>query len=329
MTLGKQGRPITGRPPCFLIDTSSITDFVAEYERHKGLFDDHIARSIPGYHDVKAIIGAALVRTFPERASMLDIGASEGSLIKAISALSEGRIQTVGLDPNYAMVEQFLKSGHVEGASYVAEAFCTTVEWRGEYAWSEPAYITITRGENDCECVPNPYAGKEYRYYTPDTTFTIIYAAMTFQFISDERTAHVSSVKSMLSKGGLFIIQEKLFTINDDEYKRNERRKDCYKALSFSDADIRRKAAEVLGDRSKVRNDVKIRMAASMIYVDELEGILCEQFCAVAQFWDAGNFKGYAASDDLSVLARFLANLVPTETEFATIQTPRWIKSVN
>ena len=72
-----------------MLDVALIADFVREYNQHRGHFDDHIASIIPGFRELQTIVGSAISKSY-EDADMLDIGASEGALIKAVTKLSGG-----------------------------------------------------------------------------------------------------------------------------------------------------------------------------------------------------------------------------------------------
>lgn len=92
-----------------------LGEFAQEYADHRGNFDDHIAFSIPGFKEVQMAVGNAVVNTYGPEAVLLDMGASEGSFGKSISAM--GGPQTVSVDPNQqfdvvheAMVFQFIKN---------------------------------------------------------------------------------------------------------------------------------------------------------------------------------------------------------------------------
>ena len=53
-----------------------VVPFNQEYQRHLGNFDLHIATSIPGFREVQAAVGHAIVRAPPPDGAVLDIGTS-------------------------------------------------------------------------------------------------------------------------------------------------------------------------------------------------------------------------------------------------------------
>ena len=50
-----------------------------------------------------------------------------------------------------------------------------------------------------------------------------------------------------------------------------------------------------------------------------------KHFNNVAQYWDAGNFKGYIASDSADTINNFLGNMTNLDSEFSNVQTPRFV----
>jgi hypothetical protein len=105
--------------------------------KYRGNFDAHIAASIPGFDEIQAIVGDALIKTFGQRgAEMLDIGTSEGALIKAIAEGSKGNIRSVGIDPNKSMADTFYTKPQAKGASFSLAAFGSAQD-AGKEAWRE------------------------------------------------------------------------------------------------------------------------------------------------------------------------------------------------
>lgn len=115
----------------------SATAFKAARDKYRGNFDAHIATSIPGFDEVQAVVGSALLKTFGQTgAELLDIGTSEGGLIKALADSSGGKIQSVGIDPNKAMMATFDSKPQAQGAEFSFSAF-GSAEDAGKVAWRE------------------------------------------------------------------------------------------------------------------------------------------------------------------------------------------------
>lgn len=271
--------------------------FLNEYANHTGNFDNHIATSIPGYRDVQARKGIAIVKTFGDGANMLDIGASEGGFNKSISALSGGRIRTTALDPNPDMANFFHTKSQVPGANYAEEAF--------------------HQGFED--------GGKIIPAHNPQEPYDVIHEAMAFQFISPERAAQVAEAKRLLKPGGVFITEQKVLSRDPQVWAANEALKDTkFKKNYFTDDALKAKQAVVKFNQDP--NEAKaVGMVDNMVHDDDLEGILKQNFRYVVQYYDAGNFKGYASADSPEKLQQFIQNLGDTKTEFSTAQTPRII----
>src|SRR6185369_13486861 len=119
-----------------VLDISRLKSFSAEYVKHRGNFDDHIATSIPGFREVQQAVGNAVVESYPAGARVLDLGASEGAWGKAVTAQSGGKIVTTSLDPNLTMAEHFNTHSSVPGATYDISAFSEKAD-EGKTLWDE------------------------------------------------------------------------------------------------------------------------------------------------------------------------------------------------
>lgn len=305
-------RPNSGRRYEPVIDISRTAEFSREYEKHRGNFDDHIATSIPGFRETQQAVGNAILKSLPNGGNVLDIGASEGSFIKAISALSNGRIKTVGLDPNVAMAKFFAEHSSVPGSTYEMAAFGARAD-EGALAWDESD-------------------GTKIHYFKPKTKFDVAHEAMTFQFISNARDAQVARVKELLKPGGVALFEQK-FIPPHDEFLRNEEKKDSYKAQYYSAAELERKKKDVLerGEKAvaqeeKAKEEKVVGMHDLMVSPEEFEKTLGAHFAHVVQYWDSGNFKGYAASDNLLALKRLASNIGDLNSEYSTTKTPRDVR---
>jgi hypothetical protein len=61
-------------------------------------------------------------------------------------------------------------------------------------------------------------------------------------------------------------------------------------------------------------------MVKNMFHADQFEKTLTKLFAVVYQYWDSGNFKGYAASDSRQTAGRFLGDV---NSKFSTTRVPR------
>lgn len=290
--LGKPKPGVTYKPVIPNTDERTA-DFTDEYVGHRGHFDDHIKFSIPGFGELQRLVGAALARIYGPEHTLLDIGASEGAFMKAVTRLSG--MQSVAVDPNPKMVEHFNKTP-VKGAEYRSEAF-GTADQVGELAWTEDD-------------------GTEIRYFDPaGQRYDVIHEAMVFQFISNDRTTQIARVKELMVDDGVAIFEEKVL-VPGEAWKQNEAQKNAHKLQYFDKEALDKKAVEVLEGMNK-----------NMVPPAQLEEILSENFNHVVQFWDSGNFKGYIASDSKEKLQRLLDEIGSTASEYATVDTPRRVSA--
>lgn len=314
-----------------VIDIAGIPEFSAEYVKHRGNFDDHIAASIPGFREVQQAVGSAVAKTYAAGGVVLDVGASEGAWGKTVSAVTDGKVRTVNLDPNLAMAEHFNTHSTVPGAEYVVEAFGSK-EDEGKEAWQE--------------------GDTPINFFKPDTKFDVIHEAMVFQFISNGRNAQVARMKELLKPGGLVLLEEKIiavlpgkpseitpeqiaaFTPEQKAFWDNEIQKDAYKAKHFSAKAIEEKKKVLEGDpaaaeKAQQQEQAVVGMNDLMATAAELEAVLSKHFNHVVQYWDSGNFKGFAASDNQSGVEAFLHNLPDLTSGYSTTATPSAVRGMD
>jgi ubiquinone/menaquinone biosynthesis C-methylase UbiE len=278
-----------------LLPLEGLEDYAEQYTQAAGNFASHIAKSIPAFQEVQLKTGNAVAKTLPAGSRVLDIGASEGNWGKAISAASKGGVQTVSLDPNPDMKNTFDTRSNIPGASYEMKSFGT--------GFDDPVLGPVealpARGE-----------------------FDVVHEAMTFQFISNERDQQIAEMKRHLKPGGVAMLEEKVFS---DAWEQNERKKDTeYKSRYFAPAALAEKD-KMVGFQQTKNETGAVGMLDNMVSQQALEQSLTSHFAYVIQYWDSGNFKGYAASDDMGRLRALVDGLGDTQTAFSTVQTPRMV----
>jgi hypothetical protein len=292
-TTGKEYAPVIGAVAQNL--SNPVSDqgrFAAVYSKFRGNFDDHIAFSIPGFKEVQVAVGAAIAKVYGKGANILDIGASEGSFVKAITSTRQAH--TIALDPSEAMEATF-NATPVEGSEYSRTAFGTR-EQEGALAWPE---------DDD---------GPETTYFDPQgEKFDVVHEAMVFQFVSSDRITQINRVKQLLKAGGVAIFEQKVFT---NAKEANETKKNEYKRQYFEEKDMDQKATEILEG-----------MEENMVHQENLEQELKNNFAHVVQFWDSGEFKGYVASDSKAAADTLSSAIGDTSSEFSTTATPRKVES--
>jgi SAM-dependent methyltransferase len=280
-----------------LLPLDGLEPFFDKYVQASGNFAAHIAKSIPAFQEVQLKTGNALTTTLPSGSRVLDIGASEGNWGKAISASSQGQIATVSLDPNPDMKNTFDTHSSTPGATFEMKSF--------EMGFDDPAMGRV-------EALP------------PQGDFDVVHEAMAFQFISPHRANQIAEMKRHLKPGGVAMLEEKVF---NDAWDQNERKKDTeYKARYFAPTALQEKDKMVGFQQSKGESG-SVGMLDNMVTQHSLEETLAANFAHVIQYWDSGNFKGYAASDDLAKLRSVVGAMQSTQTQFSTVKTPRVVTS--
>lgn len=198
-----------------------------------------------------------------------DIGGSEGGLVKAITEASNGKIESINLDVNEAM-GKFHNATLVEGSEFVNEAF----------------YENYTDEET----------GKTYKKHVPKKKADVVHESMVFQFITPERKQFIKEVKdNYLKDDGILLLEEKLVPETQEEWIRNEEIKDEYKRQFYTQEEISQKSEQIL--TGMLKNQTKVA---------DLEEALRESFSFVQQYWDAGNFKGFIASNSQEKIDTFI-----------------------
>lgn len=268
-------------------------------QKYSGNFDNHIRTSIPGFDEVQNAVGNAVIKTLPQGGSFFDMASSEGALLKAIVEGSGGRIRAHGIDPNVGMYDTFNAKPIPAGATMERSAFGAPEDY-GKLAWPADGTEPATN------------------YFNPQDPFDIAHEAMGFQFISNARKPQIEAMKSVLKPGGLMISEEKFGNVAP-LYNFNEAQKDLYKSQFYTPEQLETKRQKVLlrgGDEVEGMNDLQVSQ-------DEMDRILADTYGHRAQFWDSGNFKGYAASDDKYLLDDFLGNLGDLSSKYETEVMPR------
>lgn len=258
-------------------------NFNKEYSKFKGNFDEHIATSIPGFRDVQVKKGRAIIDALPEGGLVIDIAGSEGGLNKSITKISKGKIKTINLDVNKDM-QAAHNNNPVKGAEFKLGAFFNDYEEDG---------FTAKR-------------------WIPENKADVVHESMGFQFMSPQRELHIKEVKDNYLKGdGMLIVEEK---VGNPKWEENEIKKDKdFKSRFYTKEQIEEKNKAV-----KVSDfDANEGMAGNMVTEEKLLRDLGSNFNYIQQYWDAGNFKGYVASNDKVKIDRFMKSIGSTNTEFS------------
>lgn len=288
VVLGKVGVPVTKQfKPLFW--SAEIAEASEWFEAvGLGYFDDHINSSIPTYFEMNRAVAFALVNMKWESSppTLLDLGASEGTFCAAVSEGSRGKIKVFALEPNHEMQAQIRSRSQL---IRIVDAVLTSKD--------EPVEIN---------------GGRRTRPYKFEGNFSVITEFMTFQFITDERCFFLSRISNCISENGIFISCEKFISEDKDEFVDNEIQKDVYKSYYFSEYEIRKKNEDIL----------KQNMNRYMVGSEKYEEFLKDYFLFVVKFWDSGNFKGYAATNNEKVLDEFLKYCSNLNSAYSRELTP-------
>lgn len=188
------------------------------------------------------------------------------------------KIKTINLDMNPDM-EAAHNSNPVAGADFVKAAF----------------------GED----VPLD-DGTVVKRYDPKEKADVVHESMMFQFIMPEREDFINEIAdNYIKPNGVVILEEKVVT---PEWKQNEDNKDQnFKPTYYDNAAIAKKQEQVVAG-----------MKNNQAHENDLLDALSKKFKYVYQYWDAGNFKGYIASNDEAAAKNMLEKIGNTTTAYTS-----------
>ena len=296
----------TGEPKSLyknILDISSIGQTSDIFDTKRiGNFENHIFTSIPTFKEAQIATADAVAKSLPENASILDIGGTEGGFVNTVAELRPD-IEGIVLDPN-PIAEKIFESQKLSNTDYIRQAFTTDSSKYGKYAFD-------IEDENEEGVPANYWNADDYE----DNSLDAVIEKMTFQFIDRGRNNKVKLISEKLKPNGFALFEEKFFTSNDDpEWLANEAKKNEFKLQYYDQKDLTKKQKEVLEGMDELQ-----------VPSEDFEKILMKHFNNVAQYWDAGNFKGYIASDSADTINNFLGNMTNLDSEFSNVQTPRFI----
>jgi len=176
VSAGRKGMSDVEYEPTLEITPEKHGEFIKHYNPHRGNFDDHISKSIPGHKEIQVATGDAIIKTISS-GKVADIGGSENSWAKAITEMSKGKIETVTVDPQEDMHRHSDKTP-VKGNTFVEKPIMH--EWEGKTPWK------------------------------PKREYDVVHESMVFQFVSNERKAQLDYIRdNVLKKDGLLLLEEK------------------------------------------------------------------------------------------------------------------------
>lgn len=272
------------------------------YLKYGKNFQKHIMASIPAFVDarIRALKGmveaSKVLGRGGKEVNMLDIPSSEGYFTKAYTQLAQDagvNAKADALDAGVTFQRDFNEAPQVPGVNYLLQA------------WGES--------------FTDPNSGINIPLFQPTKKYGIVFEGMGFQFFTPTRDKEIKEVKDMMQEGGLFVTMEKL---KNKDYEKREVLKDEFKSQFFTQEEMAQKAATVL----KKSDEASVGMMDYQFDRLEYEKVLAKNFKYVVQFYSAGNFAGYYASDNLEVINTALENTGDTTTKFNEEVTPKIIQ---
>ena len=267
------------------LNNKNIYKFQDDYNaliKGGGNFNQHIFTSIPTFYEAQVVKMAALnflINQVPleggefgglaQQYKILDIGGTEGAWAKAL-AKNSPLVDITVLDPNRAAMLAFEGGELITNAKFQHEAFSHKPEDIGKF---------FTEGG----------AKQDVQFATFDGSnrYDVVHESMALQFMGDQRADQIKFIKeNVLNENGILIIEEKFLDESQTIFDANEAKKNNFKSQYYT--------PEQLADKNL---NVLLNMDANLVTVQEIQQILGENFNHVEQYWDAGNFKGFIASD--------------------------------
>jgi SAM-dependent methyltransferase len=215
--------------------TNKLTSDFAKFNSQN--FSSHIFKMIPLFYEVqkattKAIIKSGFVNSF------LDLGCSEGGLLKTVSNNSE--IKSLGIDANKNMIENFNQSAKVENVEIKEAAFIK--------GW---------------DTVPTFETSKK---------FDIVSEFFLFQFMNNDRAQQIKEVKKLMTSGGVFICGEKFTNSNKVESAKFEAKKIGFQSQFFNAVELTEDKETIISGMDKdmtERETLKNELNSKFKYVFE------------------------------------------------------------
>ena len=261
------------------LNNSQIYKFQDDYNKfiaEGGNFNQHIFTSIPTFYETQVVKMAALsylINNNPDfghagpTTTILDIGGTEGAWAKAL-AKNNPSVNISVIDPSRQAKQVFEGGDFVSNAGFIHSAFSHRPEDIDKFF--------IEQGQQ-----PIRFTGLQ------NLKYDVVHESMAFQFMDNDRAGQIKFIKeNLLNDNGILIIEEKFLDDNKAIYDANETKKDFFKRQYYTEEQLNNKKLNVL-----------LNMEGKQVSVQEIQRILGENFANVAQYWDAGNFKGFIASD--------------------------------
>jgi len=187
-----------------------MTDF--SFSNYADEFDEHIAKSIRGYSDLRNDIISISKYFIDHGSTVLDIGCSQGTMLKSIKEANPQahNVQYIGLD-----IEPSFKKHWVEERNLKYQV-----------------------------CDVRDYVGLNPNKFAP--MLSLVVSLFTMQFIPErDRINILKNIYNKLDVGGAFIFSEKVFSLSSQNQNMMEFLYYDYKREHFTEKEILDKEQEL------------------------------------------------------------------------------------
>jgi len=284
---GIGGMPDIGRPEpdmAFLDDDLDCQVFWDTHRRLWGHFDNHYFASIPFRLEEECRLGAAMLayglhvwaRT-RRAATIYTLGAGEGTFVRALARLGDGRLKTLCCSPTEANKTSFYERRASDDAHFFLGPFFDLTEQR---------------------------LGADQQLGAFRDGFDVLLEDTTFQMYGPDRDNQLAFIAPRIRPGGVLIQIQKLANKDVGEYNRRELQKDIsFKSRFFSSEQIQSKKREILKTMQQCEVDL-----------DATKASLKGHFRYSLVTWNSGNFYTIVSSNSLQSLELMVESMVPPGT---------------
>jgi hypothetical protein len=276
---GQNGMPTRNPAPDIrlLPNERLLHQYITLHEGRQGHFDKHYHCSIPYRLEEEYRMALALLKYAENRANPLllySLGTAEGTMARALSELSDGKIRSLCCSPNVENQSCFLAYGDPNHSDFFLGPF--------------------HRLTKEHLCTSSKF---------PETAdgFDVVFEDTTFQMYSANRPKQIEFACHHLKDDGILILLEKFRDRDPTEFARREWQKDFgFKSRYFPASDIQTKGETVLSIMHENQVTLEEAMAALRLHL---------RYAAVT--WNSGNFYALAASNSQDNLKGYLAAISP------------------
>ena len=269
-------------------------DIYNKYVAQGGDFNPHYFTSIPTIYETQIVKAQALNNMLDKHdkvindtgtIKVLDIGGTEGVWGNTVAEIGGEKVYVEIIEPSSKANELYNKIQTPDNSRFRHEAFSYVIQDQGVY-FNQDDRVKFA------EFFAGGVKDERTKIRNPDVQmqtgkYDVVHEAMTFQFVDKNRQAQIDFIADyVLADDGILLIEEK-FTNNDVIYQNNEKMKDDFKRLYYTEEQINSKYQNIVGP-----------MGDKQVSVQEIENLLSNKFQYVNQYWDSGNFKGYIASNN-------------------------------